>query len=346
VVARLRGAGAGESDGISKIVRALGPAAQAPPDLAPAVFSRDATVAEAVRGAIAAAAVRITTHDAGVRTGEDPEDVHQARVGTRRLRSDLRTLGPLLDPGWVDHLRAEAGWFADQLGVVRDAEVLAERLEREARKLAPEDAEGVAGLCARLADDREAGRARLLEAMNTPRYLALLETLVSAATAPVFAAPGVDSPTGADGGHPRPGTDPARWAAAEALPPLVRKPWRKLRRAVEALGAEPSDAELHRVRILAKRARYAAEAAAPVMGRQASAFAGAVARLQTVLGDHQDACVAETWLRRHVPAARPAEAMLVGQLIGLQRAEAAQCRAAWPAVWKAARKKSLRDWMR
>jgi CHAD domain-containing protein len=329
VVDRLQRAGAGAPDGTPKVVRALGPRALAPPDLARISVGPGSTMADVVRAAINSGAARMIAHDPGVRLGEDPEDVHQARVGTRRLRSDLRTFRPLLDAEWVADLRAEAGWFAGLLGVVRDAEVLIERLEGQARQLAPEDAAGVEAVVARLACERETGRDRLLDAMSAPRYLELLDRLTAAAAQPAF-----------------PDSDLAHKPAAEVLPGLVRKPWRRLRRAVKALSPVPPDEELHAVRILAKHTRYAAEAAAAVMGKRASAFAAAVAGVQTVLGDHQDACVTEAWLRDHVPETASArEAMLVGQLIGLQRAEAAARRADWPAAWRRADDKRLRDWL-
>jgi hypothetical protein len=37
--------------------------------------------------------------------------------------------------------------------------------------------------------------------------------------------------------------------------------------------------------------------------------------------------------------------MLIGQLIGLQRAEAAAKRAAWPEVWARASDPALRGWL-
>jgi CHAD domain-containing protein len=326
VLACLRAAGAGETEAIPKVVRALGPQASAPPEPPPVDVGPHSTVADAVRGAITAATVRIISHDPGVRLGDDPEDVHQARVGTRRLRSDLRTFRPLLDPEWVGALREEARWLADLLGGVRDAEVLAERLTRQAANLVKEDAARVDWLLTRLAGDREAARVRLLEAMSGPRYIALLQRLVEGAAAPVF-------------------TGDAHLPAADVLPALVRRPWRRLRKAVRVLPADPADPELHEVRILAKHTRYASEAAAPVVGKQARALARAVAGLQGVLGDHQDAVVAEEWLRRHLQGAGPAEAMVLGQLIGIQRAEAAACRAAWAAAWKEASAKKLRVWL-
>jgi CHAD domain-containing protein len=126
----------------------------------------------------------------------------------------------------------------------------------------------------------------------------------------------------------------------------VRRPWRRLNKAVKALPDVPADEELHAVRILAKHTRYAAEAAAGVVGKGAAVFAKQIAAVQTVLGDHQDACVMEGWLRAAAPKTRSTkEAVLIGQLIGLQRAEAAANRAAWPDVWARASDPALRGWL-
>jgi CHAD domain-containing protein len=331
VVDRLRDAGAGEPDNTPKVVRALGPRALEPlPGLVTAVRP-DSTMGEVVRAAVGNALARIVAHDPGVRLGDDPEDVHQARVGTRRMRSDLRTFRPLLDPAWVAGLRDEAGWYAALLGDVRDTEVLQERLEHQAASLPAEDAGAVTPIVRRLAKDRQAARVRLLAGMDDPRYVAFLDRLTDAASDPEFN----------EGAGDRPGQ-----AAADALPALVRRPWRRLSKAVKGLADHPPDEELHAVRILAKHTRYAAEAAAGVIGKPATAFAKQIAAVQTVLGDHQDACVMEDWLRKAGAKTRSArEAMLIGQLIGLQRAEAAAKRAAWPEVWERASDPALRGWL-
>jgi CHAD domain-containing protein len=331
VVARLRDAGAGEPDTTPKVVRALGPRALEPLPGAVTAVGADSTMGEVVRAAVGNALARIVAHDPGVRLGDDPEDVHQARVGTRRLRSDLRTFRPLLDPDWVAGLREEAGWYAALLGDVRDSEVLMERLEHQAATLPKEDATAVKTIVRRLAREREVARVRLLVGMDNPRYVGLLDRLIEAASLPQF-----DSADG-DGPHQ---------PAADALPALVRRPWRRLAKAVKALPEVPADEHLHAVRILAKHTRYAAEAAAGVVGKRATAFAKQIAAVQTVLGDHQDACVMEAWLRTTGPKARSTkEAMFIGQLIGLQRAEAAANRAAWPEVWARASDPALRGWL-
>jgi CHAD domain-containing protein len=332
VVRRLRDAGAGEPDNTPKVVRALGPRALEPLPGGVTTVGSDSTMGEVVQASVTNALARMVAHDPGVRLGDDPEDVHQARVGTRRLRSDLRTFRPLLDPEWVAGLREEAGWYAALLGDVRDTEVLMERLEVQAHRLPKEDGAGVKPIIRRLARERQAGRARLLEGMNGPRYVALLDRLTDAATAPQFA-PAVDG-----GGPGRP--------AGEALPGLVRRPWRRLAKAVKAMPEVPADEQLHEVRILAKHTRYAAEASAGVIGKRATAFAKQMAAVQTVLGDHQDACVMEGWLRAAGAKTRSTkEAILIGQLIGLQRAEAAAHRADWLDVWARASDPAWRGWL-
>ena len=98
---RLRTAGAGEPEQIPKVVRALGPRALDPPDLvAPPTLDFASTPLEVLRATVATATARLIAHDPVVRIGTDPEGVHQARVATRRLRSDLRTFGTVVDPEW------------------------------------------------------------------------------------------------------------------------------------------------------------------------------------------------------------------------------------------------------
>ena len=62
-------------------------------------------------------------------------------------------------------------------------------------------------------------------------------------------------------------------------------------------------------------------------------------------GEHQDAVVAEAWLRDAATPAGAARALVAGELIGAQRAEAAACRRQWREVWEKASKKKLRSWM-
>ncbi|MDX6644610.1 MAG: hypothetical protein QOK40_337 [Miltoncostaeaceae bacterium] len=319
----LRKAGATEPrEQLPKVVRALGAQAQGPPDLVEPSIGARSSAAEAVRAAVTRSLLRILHHDPGVRLGDDPEDVHQARVGARRLRSDLRSFKRLLVTEWRKPLQDELKWLGDELGAVRDADVLLERLRGQVTELPERDQGPAAALLGRLEQQRERARRSLLASMRSERYLALIERLVDAAQ--------------------RPQTVPdAAARAARLLPRLVRKPWKRLARAASDLDASSSDAELHQVRIRAKRARYAAEAASEVVGKPAARHAKAIARLQSVLGDHQDAVVAEGWLRDNSRAAP----LAAGELLVAQREDEEAARAAWPAAWKRARAKKRRRWL-
>jgi CHAD domain-containing protein len=116
-----------------------------------------------------------------------------------------------------------------------------------------------------------------------------------------------------------------------------------LRSAVRQLPDPPTDPELHRIRILAKRARYAAEAVEPVLGSAAAGFARAAAKLQTILGEHQDSVTAQAWLRSARISGR--RAFVAGELIAMEHVAAEDARSKWPKTWKTLDRKSLRAWM-
>jgi CHAD domain-containing protein len=324
IVDRLRKAGAGAPDPTPKHVRAIGPRATEAPEVAAEKLKDGATARDVIRGALAESVASLLRHDPLVRTGRDPEAVHQARVATRKLRSNLRTFAPLLDVEWTEPLRAELGWLALSLGAVRDREVLLERLRERAEALPAADHRSAHALLQVLETEIVDLRRKLGEDLDSPRYIEILDRLVAAAREPATL-PGAEEP------------------AAGVLPPLATTPWRRLRSAVRQLPETPVDPELHRIRILAKRARYAAEAVAPVAGPQAVAFARAVAKVQTVLGEHQDSVTAQAWLRAARVTGR--RAFVAGELIALERIAAARARADWTKAWAALDRKRLRAWM-
>ncbi|MEO5679259.1 MAG: CHAD domain-containing protein [Acidimicrobiales bacterium] len=330
VVSRLQGAGAGAPDPTAKIVRALGPRALAPPDVQVGEVGPRSRAADAVQAAIATGTRRLVAHDPGVRLGGDDEDVHQARVATRRLRSDLATFGPLLDEGWVDDVRGELAWLAEELGVARDADVLLGRLRRQVSRLGGADAAAAAGLLQRLEAERAEARGRAAAALATARYAALLDQLVAAGQMP-------------------PLTERAGRRAAEVVPGLVAKAWGHLARAVEQVDDDSPLELLHEVRKKAKRCRYACEAATPVCAADAQKLGAAVAGIQEVLGDMQDAAVAELWLRSRVVGLTGADAagqaFAAGLLTALQQQAGEQAIGSWRAAWEKASGKKLRKWL-
>jgi CHAD domain-containing protein len=258
------------------------------------------------------------------RAGDDTEGVHQGRVATRRLRSDLRTFEPLLRGDWVATMRAELKVLADALGMVRDTDVLTMRFERGLDDVGIELA-AAAPILAVLEDQGRHARVALVDVLDQQRTARLIAALHAAAE---------DPPT----------TLSAVGSAEIRLLPLVRRPWRKLARVVERLDDEPSMTELHRVRLLAKRTRYAAEAVQPVFGRRARRFATAVTGVQDVLGDMHDAEVAIEWLAGRAPELDPASAFVAGELAHHFRGVVAAHRHGWERSFARARKRSA--WLR
>lgn len=293
--------------------------------LLPALPSH-ASAGAVVRLALADSVGSLARHCTAIPSGNDPEDVHRARVAARTLRSHLRTFGPLLDPAWGAGLAEEIRSLGRVLGRVRDAEVLLGRLEANVAALG-EEAEGPGGvLLAEVERSRDAARDRLTAALREPWFAALLDRLAEAAREPAL-------------------TPTARRPAAAVLPGLVAARWGRLRRTMRRLDAASTDRELHRARILAKRCRYAAEAVVPAIGKPARAFARAVIDLQDALGAHQDSVVALAWLRSVAPLVPPRSAFVAGELASMERAAAATARAAWPAAWRRLDRKELTSWM-
>lgn len=325
VIARLRAAGAGGPDRVPEFARVLGPASLDPPEIVVTPPGPKSTVGEAVAAALAASVVRLMRHDAGVRIGGEPEAVHQARVATRRMRSDMGTFSTLLESEPTVRLREELRWLAELLGQVRDTDVLIERMTGRLNEI-PGPAAGQRALLQRLSERRQAARKRMLEGLRSERYAVLLDDLVATAN------------------HPPLRRDPDV-PAARVLPTLVAQPWKKLVRLVGRLGDNPSDDQLHAVRIASKRARYASEAVAAVAGKLAHRFAEAVAELQSSLGDYNDTVVARQWLAEVSSGLGAGSAFYAGVLTERERLLGEEALDNWRGAWKKLDRKKLHGWL-
>jgi CHAD domain-containing protein len=296
-----------------------------------------AVAVEAVRDALDGAVQRLLAADPVARIGSDPEGVHQARVATRRLRSDLRTFAPLLDPLWVEALSAEVKWLGSELGAARESEVLLGHLRTRAHTLPTDVEEAVRGLIDHAAGDRATAQAHVVEALRSTRYLELVDQLVQGAIAPRVRPEALD-------------------AGTRELARLARAPWKKLKRDHGRLGPNPPDVVLHALRIRAKRARYAVEAVADFIDSEAPhELAAALARVQDVIGDHQDAVVAQAWLRdelerdldtrRNGDRPDPTQTYAAGMLAGLLRADAISAVEQLPEAWRRTDRHRLTAWL-
>jgi CHAD domain-containing protein len=255
----------------------------------------------------------LLVHEPGARLGRDAENLHQHRVAARRARAFIRATRRYVDPDWQRLLAEPLGRLGVLTGPVRDLDVLIEHVADEITTLPADDRAGGDQLIARL--ERECGeaRGRLLEELDGDGYQLLLARL----RFPPRLADGVDT---------------------VPLDEIARREFRRLARRVGKLGTRPDDATLHTLRIALKRARYTSELAAP-RGKDARRFAARARRLQTILGEHQDAVVAEERLRSTaVTDARTAAAFVAGRLAERQVARRARAVQALPKAWTRLRK--------
>jgi CHAD domain-containing protein len=262
-----------------------------------------------LRGLLERQYAEMLLHDPGVRLDLHPEDVHRVRVAARRSRAVLRAARPILDPSWSEPLRAELKWLGATLGQRRDLDVLVGHFRRQIEHLEQPERSAAESLVERLDEERAVGQAVAAETLASDRYYALLDQLEGAARGPRVRRGRI------------------------SLRKLARKEFERLRKA--RFGPESSDEELHRARILGKRARYTAELAELEMGKPARRLVERAKTFQDVLGAHQDAIVAEARLRGLLAdAASPGAAFAAGRLVELERKRRSEARAALPDAWR------------
>lgn len=283
------------------------------------------TVADVLKNALAAAVIRLLRHDEGIRLDDgDPEHVHQARVGIRRFRTILKEFKSLFDDQWNDVLREEAKSLADALGHVRDADVMIARQQQHIDVIPFDERSMALTIMNRLHSERDGARDRLLATFHDPGYGRLLDDMIAAARQPRFIAPAEGS--------------------AKSLLEFAVTAFGKLRNGVEALDPEAQPSDLHRIRISTKRARYVAEALAPVAGKGARRFAKQASQLQDVLGELQDATVAAEWLRGFAEST-PNASFIAGEFAGMEILAGSDALARWRGAWEKLDRKRNTSWL-
>ncbi|MET9932012.1 MULTISPECIES: CYTH and CHAD domain-containing protein [unclassified Streptomyces] len=321
---RLRKAGIRPSHAPSKLARALAettPESGRPHERPDAPPGEPGTAGAAVLAYVREQAGAIVALDPAVRR-DLPDAVHQLRVACRRLRSALKTYRSVLDRSATGPLGDELKWLAGELGVARDQEVLAARLRAHLADVPRPLPLGPVKARLRTWDTArtEEARRRAVAALDSDRYLALLDRLDA-----LLADPPLREAAGRD--------------AAKVLARAVRKDHARLAARVDrALSLAPGherDLALHEARKAAKRARYAADAARPTLGKPAKKFSRRVKDVQSLLGEHQDGVVARATLRDLAGQAHAAgeTAFTWGLLHGREEAAADAAERALPEVW-------------
>jgi len=244
------------------------------PDVGPVSVGGAPTVGELGFVVLRQNLLAMLAHEPGTRLGEDPEELHDMRVATRRMRAALATFADAL-PARARHVRDELGWVADALGAVRDLDVQIERATEWGREVPESDRLALGDLERLLSRHRDDARRRLLHVLESSRY----ERLVTSFTAMLLQGPSRR-------------LAPARAPAVVVVPDLVRARHRAVTKAAKRARRSGAPDDFHRLRIRAKRLRYALEFVAELYPGQTKKYVRRLVRLQDSLGLMQDARVA------------------------------------------------------
>jgi triphosphatase len=249
-----------------------------PPDLGPTSVSSGSTLGDLAYAVLRKNFEAMLVHEPGTRLGEDPDDLHDMRVATRRMRAALSLFKEAL-PVRAQHVRDELGWLGRELGAVRDLDVQVDRLEG-LRDIAEEDRAALRGLVELLKGERQAARARLLSSLESTRY----ERLVAGMVSMLRQGPPRRSPA-------------ARAPAVMVAPDLLSSRHRAATKAARRARRTKRSGDFHLLRIRCKRLRYALEFFSGIYEGQTEKMIRSVTRLQDSLGVMQDAVVAVDRLR-------------------------------------------------
>ena len=279
---------------------ARGLAPPEPPDLGPTRVTSALTTGEVAFASLRAQFAEVLAHEPGARLGEDPEEVHDMRVATRRMRAGISLFEAAL-PARSRWLRKELGWIARSLGAVRDLDVQIEQLTEWTAAADGPDRKALEPLVRILDKRRRQARRKLIRDLDSRRYA----RLVQRAGEFLRKGPLTRSPA-------------ARTPIVSVAPSLLSKPYKRVRREGDRIEPSSDPAEFHSLRIRCKRLRYALEFLTPLAPKETRAFVKRLVDVQDVLGEHQDAQVAMAHIRELVsddgPSLDPGTVFALGRV--------------------------------
>jgi inorganic triphosphatase YgiF len=286
----------------------------------PAKLPAGAAIGAIARNCLA----QIEANAPGLLSDDDPEWIHQMRIGVRRLRACLSLARRAFATARVEPVRVELRWLAHALGPARDFDVFSTQTLPAFRAAVTRGSDAapldpaLRALAARAAARRREARVAARAAVASPRFLRLV--LAAGALA---AAAGVDVPEGDAHALQRPAREFAR--------PLLKRRHRALLELGTNLAHAAPEAR-HAARLAAKKLRYAAEFFAPLFAKKRTrSYLKSLAALQEELGAWNDAAVAAQLAGELAGPDAPAAAAFSGWAAALGSARAAALDKTWQA---------------
>ena len=241
-------------------------------------------MAEAGRLIFARQIRRMRSHEAGSRTGEDIESVHQMRVAIRRMRSLFNLIGAHYRPKTTAGFERGLRRTARALGAIRDLDVLILDLQDYQGTLLPDDQAILAQVVSMLDERRSACRVRLIQLLDSKRYSRFIRGFQRFAKRP-------------GKGARRPKQSEAPHQLRHVLPLLLHERLARVK-AYDTVLPAADDAILHALRVEYKQLRYALEFFQPILGRSAGQFLKQVKDMQEILGRINDIAVFSEYVSR------------------------------------------------
>lgn len=236
----------------------------------------------------------LSSNEAGLLENRDIEYLHQMRVALRRERSAFSTFSKAFSKDALAPMRGELKWLSDELGPARDWDVFVTETFADTFEHFSEHP-GMLALqksCEQVRRDHN-GRAR--QAVASSRYTELMLKLGAWLSAEAWLA-GSSTSTGEKDQSDQP--EPSVKAFAEALLSHRHGQLKKHGKKLKKLDM----AELHALRIVIKKQRYAAEFFAGLYDKsgkgdkKAKRYIKSLAALQEILGTINDTAVIERLL--------------------------------------------------
>jgi CHAD domain-containing protein len=283
----------------------------------------DDHVAEAGRKVMRFHLARMIAREAGVRSGQDLEDVHGMRVATRRQRAAWRVFGAAFRPGRTRRYRTGLRDVAGRLGAVRDLDVLLEAADAYRADLPVTEQRALDPLLTDWRTHRDDARVLLLRELESDGYQRWLDDyrdFVRTEGALVL-------PVGPTQPHRIRDTTASRlWAAYEQV------------RGYEAVLRWADVETLHELRIAGKWLRYTLEFVREALGDDSAPLIAKVTALQDHLGLLNDADVAasmaRTFLVEHAGDLSGIESGAIGRYLVSREREVARLRRSVGPAWR------------
>jgi CHAD domain-containing protein len=249
----------------------------------------DDLITEAGRKVLLDEFIRVLRHEAGSRTGEDIEDVHDMRVATRRMRSVFRLLAPYYKRNAIHDHQEMLRRLAWALGNVRDRDILIENLRTYIKPVRGNGRAELLTVIDALDQERITFRAELVELLDSKLYRRFLKDFTEFLTVAGTAAK-------------TPSTDVSPSQVRHILPVMVHHRLAAVR-AYDPILSTADATTLHALRIEFKRLRYAVSLFQKVLGDQIDDFITSIKAVQDCLGHMNDTATARGLLEGFQSAA-------------------------------------------